>query len=187
MPRATHLSARLCQRGRGAGLDRTVSGVLQRQASAFEPGRAHAGASHLRRPATGGGSMKSPPLVGCRSGRATPALRATPPTASRKTTGRGSTYRNRNGVPTKPTTSEGDGVAGVIKRQRDHLYIPESVMNPPFALRHRTAKSFRGRWDHLRHRKDRECALLLPPPPRSLICHLRSPTVNQAASQHHNE
>ena len=49
--------------------------------------------------------MISALLPGCRYGRATPSLRNAQAATEAPSTGRGSTYRNRNGVSTKPATS----------------------------------------------------------------------------------
>jgi hypothetical protein len=44
-------------------------------------------------------------VAGHRYGRATPSLRDAQPQRAIPSTGRGSTYRSRNGVSTKPATS----------------------------------------------------------------------------------
>jgi capsular polysaccharide biosynthesis protein len=78
--------------------------------------------------------MISALLPGCRCGRATPSLRNAQAATEAPSTGRGSTYRNRNGVSTKPATSP---------QHFDELLFPYPLVeNGDFWLRPPSVKDF---------------------------------------------
>jgi hypothetical protein len=53
-------------------------------------------------------------VAGHRYGRATPSLRDAQPQRAIPSTGRGSTYRSRNGVSTKPATSSDEPSSDIL-------------------------------------------------------------------------